>query len=146
MPWTRDTNPTWTYIPLPSVNKPKGFPAEVALPEWHYTTNRIRIFVGGMVKSPGEHSVPENCTVLEAIGYAGGFFPGAYTSRIRLTSASGSYVQLRLASKRTWLLGHKRVWYRPAAGQDLSRRTSPPAADTDFVLQDDDVIHLRGVD
>jgi hypothetical protein len=145
MPWTRETNPTWTYIPLPSVNKPKGFPAEVALPEWHYTTNRIRIFVGGMVKSPGEHSVPENCTVLEGIGYAGGFLPGASTSRVFVTQAGGGVVRLQLASRRTWLLGHKRVWYEPAPGPTPTRHTSPPAPATDFVLQNDDVIHLLRV-
>ena len=144
--WPRDAYPTWTYIPLPSLRKPKGFPAEVALPEWSYTTNRIRIFVGGMVKSPGEHSVPENCTVLEAIGYAGGFSPGAYTSRASVSQAGGGVVRLRLASRRTWLLGHKRVWYEPAPGQTPTRRASPPAADTDFVLQDYDAIHVPRFD
>ena len=144
--WTQPTVRMWTHLPTAGIGKPRGFPAEVALPEWSYTTNRIRIFVGGMVRFPGEHWAPENCTVLEAIGCAGGFLAGARTSRVSVTQDGAGAVRLQLASRRTWLLGHKRVWYEPAPGQTLTRRTSPTTPDTDFVLQNDDAIHLLRVD
>src|SRR6267378_26464 len=63
----------WIYVPRPSIDKPRGAPAEVALPRLPYTTNRIELFVGGEVAAPGTIEPPQGCTVLQAVSYAGGF-------------------------------------------------------------------------
>src|SRR6266550_1169083 len=79
----------WIYVPRPSIDKPRGAPAEVALPRLPYTTNRIELFVGGEVAAPGAIKPPQGCTVLQAVSYAGGFTDFAFTRRLKLMKSSG---------------------------------------------------------
>jgi len=74
----------WMYIPAPSIDRPRGAPAEVALPRQPCTTDRIQVLVAGEVVSPGAIRPPQGCTVLQAVGYARGFTEFAFTPRLRL--------------------------------------------------------------
>jgi len=121
----------WIYVPAPSIDKPRGVLAVVALPAQVYTTNRIDLSVTGQVNAPGAIRAPQGCTVLQAIGYAGGFTDFAFTRRVSLERSSRPHVRLYLRSEVEDRLGHKRVWYAP---DNLSR--------TDYVLEAGDRLHV----
>jgi hypothetical protein len=121
----------WMYIPAPSIDRLRGAPAEVALPRQPYTTNRIQVLVAGEVVSPGAIRPPQGCTVLQAVGYAGGFTEFAFTRRLRLTRASGQTMDLHLRSRTTGKRGHSLVWYK------LGRSRT-----TDCVLEGGDRVYV----
>jgi hypothetical protein len=121
----------WNYVPSPSIDKPKGSPAEVALPTLPYTTNRIELFVRGEVVAPGAIKPPQGCTVLQAVSYAGGFTAFAFTRRLKLMKASGGSFNLHLRSRAKGLCGHRQVWYE----------LENPSA-TDYILEAGDKLHV----
>ena len=121
----------WIYIPAPSIDRPRGGPAEVALPSQFYTTNRIEVFVAGEVAAPGLIRPLHGCTVLQAIGYSGGFTDFALTRRLRLTKASGQALDLHLRSRTTGRRDHKLVWYELGS-----------ACATDWVLEAGDRMYV----
>jgi hypothetical protein len=121
----------WMYIPTPSIDKARGAPAEVPLPSWFYTTNRIEVFVSGEVRSPGRIMPPEGCTVLQAIGYAGGFTDFAFTPRLSLLKGSGQRLDLHLRSRPKDRFGHRQAWYE-----------FDSASGRDYVLQAGDRLHV----
>lgn len=140
-------NRAWAYIPTPGLESVSGFPAEIALPARRYGTNRIEVFVGGEVVSPGIVRVPAGCTVLQAVGHAGGFTPFAFGPRVKLIEATGQGYRLRLNRKRVGLFGHRIVWYAPegSRGAIVTRRTARASSDTDYLLDHGDQIYALRV-
>jgi hypothetical protein len=120
----------WIYVPSPRIAKPRGGPAEVSLPSLPYRTNRMEIIVEGEVASPGVIKPPEGCTVLQAIGYAGGFTDFAFTRYLRLTRPTWKTLHLRLQARAKDPYGHRVVWYE----------ASPST--TDFILKTGDRLHV----
>lgn len=140
-------NRAWAYIPTPGLETLSGFPAEIALPTRRYGTNRIEVFVGGEVVSPGIVRAPVGCTVLQAVGHAGGFTPFAFAPRLRLIEATGRSYRLTLRRKRAGLFGHRIVWYAPegSRGAFVTERTSRTPSDTDYPLDHGDQIYALRV-
>jgi hypothetical protein len=137
----KGSHPAWLYVPTPGLYTLKGYPAEAALPRLIYTTNRIQIIVEGEVVSEGRVTVPVGCTVIQAVGYAGGFTPFAHAHHFRIRKKSGQGGYLILQCKRTWLFGHKRVWYLfEPYGQNMNHSRTFSTSDTDYELEDGDRI------
>ena len=101
----------WIYVPRPSIDKPRGAPAEVDLPHLSYARNRIEVLVEGEVTSPGAIIPRQGCTVLQAVGYAGGFTDFAFTRRLKLTKLSGQRFNLYLRSRPKDQSGYRQVWH-----------------------------------
>src|ERR1051325_3893091 len=136
--------PVWIFVPAPSLGPmdSRGFAAEIALPQRPHTTNRIEIAVEGRVRLPGKLQVPERCTVLEGISYAGGFTTTAYNRRLIVKTGSRTQ-RIHLRSRFKPGCDYKQVWYetdKPTpqlASKDDSEK--PPA---DFILHDGDTISV----
>ena len=122
----------WIYIPGANLDKPRGAAAEVALPNLPYTTNRIKVFVEGEVALPGVITAPQGCTVLQAVGYAGGFTAFALTPRLKLTRPSGQSFDLHLRSRSKDRSGNRQVWY-----------VLEKSSTADYVLDTGDKLYVR---
>lgn len=140
-PRSYNGNEFWIFVPNVGWRgaAPVGYPVEVALPRERYTTNRISVHIVGEVQSPGVLRVPEGCSLLQAIGHAGGFSPFAFPQRVRLIDARGQSRLLRL----TWAKDqdHWRVWYEVQPTKSYEQRLDAKT-ETDFVLRENDTLHI----
>lgn len=137
--------PVWIFIPAPAIiDQSSGFPAAIALPPRRgFSTNRIEVVVSGEVVSPGTFNLPAGCTVLEAIGRAGGFTRWAYNKKILFHKSSGAGNTLYLRFRPLSGTRYREVWYAlTPAGPYLSPRNDEGVV-ADHVLQAGDRIHVR---
>jgi hypothetical protein len=137
----------WMFIPEPVFEGAvSGYPAEVLLPPYGSTTNQITVTVGGEVVSPGKFIVPAGTTLLQGIGYAGGFKPSGWPNRVtvyRKTSGRSIRPKLRtFVSER-----HTKVWYETQMTEwDIPGPKKPPLRpSTDMVLESGDVVSIPRV-
>lgn len=124
--------PVWMFIPVSQefLTPGKGFPAQIALPlRATDTTNRIGIRVEGMVLSPGMMRLPEGCTLLKAVSFAGGFNRYAVTREVRVTKRD-QRIYLFPRHFRRADSGYRIAWY----GATNSA--------TDYVLEDGDTVYV----
>lgn len=131
--------PVWLFIPLVhAFDSPRGgYPAEIALPpRTTYTTNRIEVTVQGSVLSPGLLRLPERCTVLQAVSFAGGFAEMAYTKMVFVTNRNRTTRILDLHFRHAPISGHRVAWY---GGPSWSGNDS----ETDYVLEDGDTLVVK---
>ncbi len=131
--------PVWLFIPLVHLfDTPRGgYPAEIARqPRTTYTTNRIEVTVQGTVLSPGLLRLPERCTVLQAVSFAGGFAECAYTKKVFVTNRNQITRILYLHFRRAPISGHRVAWY---GGPSWSGNDS----ETDYVLEDGDIVVVK---
>jgi hypothetical protein len=124
--------PVWIFIPVSQLvmSPGRGLPAQIALPlRTTFTTNRIEVRVGGQVLAPGVMRLPEGCTLLQAVSFAGGFGRWALTKRVEVTKRDRRKYEfmrhfLRAPS------GYRIAWY------GVTNST------TDYVLEDGDTVYV----
>jgi len=129
-----------TYMTQPTDDA--GYKAEVLLPDTVPTTNRILVHVTGEVVSPGQFSVPEGCTVLQAVAHAGGFTPSARVGRMVVHTDQGYKYRLRLRLKN--VRRHRQVWCEliSAYPPDQLNSRASQSPETDFILHNKDACNV----
>ncbi|MFO1514992.1 MAG: SLBB domain-containing protein [Verrucomicrobiota bacterium] len=124
--------PVWMFIPVSQmIMAPgRGFPAQIALPHrTTFTTNRIEVRVTGQVLAPGVMQLPEGCTLLQAVSFAGGFNRYASTKRVEVIKRDQRTFKFTRYFRRA-NSGHHIAWYGPSNST------------TDYVLEDGDTVYV----